>query len=116
MKRDQTLAEKSSEQEARREPEGSHLMALTSSVCPWNVHKGLFLESSQTYIILSVLQVANDVLFLQSTSSVCAVREKEKEKEREGKKRNEMWTKYITYRNGTQIVAILAHFLRPKSI
>ena len=53
-------------------PVGSHLMALTSSLWPSNVLRGCVSPSLQTWIILSVLQVAKEVLFRQSTSSVGA--------------------------------------------
>ena len=48
-------------------------MALTSSLWPSKVLRGSVSPSLQTWIILSVLQVAKEVLFLQSTSSVGAV-------------------------------------------
>ena len=47
-------------------------MALTSSLWPSKVLRGCVSPSLQTWIILSVLQVAKEVLFLQSTSSVGA--------------------------------------------
>ena len=53
-------------------PVGSHLMALTSSLWPSKVLRGCVSPSLHTWIILSVLQVAKEVLFLQSTSSVGA--------------------------------------------
>lgn len=51
---------------------GSHLMALTSSLWPSKVFSGCVSPSLHTWIILSVLQVAKDVLLRQSTSSVGA--------------------------------------------
>ena len=56
-------------------PVGSHLMALTSSLWPSNVLRGWVSPSLHTWIILSVLQVAKEVLFLQSTSSVGAAKD-----------------------------------------
>ena len=53
-------------------PVGSHLMAFTSSLWPSKVLRGCVSPSLQTCIILSVLQVAKEVLFFQSTSSVGA--------------------------------------------
>lgn len=58
----------SSEQEASNIPEGSHLIALTSLVCPWKVLTGRSQPSLHTWMHMSVLHEAKVVLFCQSTS------------------------------------------------
>lgn len=63
-----TLRVMSSEQEANRLPWGSHLMALTSLVCPWNDLMGLSWPSWHTWMHWSVEQEAKEVLVCQSTS------------------------------------------------
>ena len=57
------LAEKSSEHDASMVPVGSHLMALTSSVCPENFLTGCSSPTLQTKMVLSVEHVANELLF-----------------------------------------------------
>ena len=62
----------SSEHEASRFPCGSHLIALTSLVCPWKDLTGLSVPSLQTWMHWSVEQEANEVLLCQSTSNAGA--------------------------------------------
>lgn len=66
----------SSEQEARSLPVGSHLIAFTSFVCPWNVLIGLSRPNFQTWMHISVVQDAKVLLLCQTTSSAGARKER----------------------------------------
>ena len=66
--RTQTFSVMSSLQDARNFPWGSHLMALTSFVWPWNDLMGLSLPSWHTWICLSVEHEAKLSSDFQSTS------------------------------------------------